>query len=86
MSASGRRSLNSITSSCLGCSITGLYRRILSLGKTLGVLASRRITIVVARRHVGRKRKKARVQDVKAKRNAQPLEEDWTHLQNESKI
>lgn len=59
------RGLNSVSCSCLRCSVTCLYRRILSLSKSLRVLASRSVTVVVARGHVGRKRKKARVQDVK---------------------
>ena len=66
MSPSRSRSLNSVTSSSLGCSITCLYRRILSLCKTLGVLTSRRVSVVVTRGHVGWKGKKARVkEDVK---------------------
>ena len=61
--SSRSRSLNSVTSSSLGCSITCLNRRILSLSKTLCVLPSRRIAVVIAGGHVGwLKEKEARVQ------------------------
>ena len=82
--SSRSRSLNSVTSSSLGCSITGLNRWILSLSKTLRVLSSRRIAVVIAGGHVGwLKEKEARGQDVKpAKRKRRGL--DSNYLENEA--